>query len=81
MKLGFLIYSYFPYGGQQRDFHRIVQECIDRGHDVTVYTLKWQGEPLEGATVQFVPVSSINRLRLYRRFTQWTLNDLKQSPL
>ncbi len=80
MKLGFLIYSYFPYGGQQRDFHRIVQECIERGHEVTIYILKWQGEPLAGATVRFVPVSSINRLRLYKQFTQWVLNDLKQNP-
>jgi len=80
MKLGFLIYSYFPYGGQQRDFHRIVQECIDRGHDVIIYTMKWQGEHLDGATVKFVPVSSVNRLRLYKLFTQWTLNDLRHNP-
>ena len=27
MTLAFLIYSYFPYGGQQRDFMRLVREC------------------------------------------------------
>ena len=80
MKLGFLIYSYFPYGGQQRDFHRIVQVCVERGHQVVVYTLKWQGDLLDGATIKFVPNSSISRLGRYRHFTQWVHNDLKDDP-
>ena len=44
MKLSFLIYSYFPYGGQQRDFLRIANECIQRGHEVDVYAIRWQGD-------------------------------------
>ena len=44
MNLVFVIYSYFPYGGQQRDFMRILTECLARGHHITVYTLSWTGE-------------------------------------
>ncbi len=80
MKLGFLIYSYFPYGGQQRDFYRIVRECIARGHEVVVYTLKWQGEPPDDIDVRFVPVTSRSRLRLYRLFTGWVLDALRREP-
>jgi len=80
MKLGFLIYSYFPYGGQQRDFYRIVRECVARGHQVIVYTMSWQGEPLAGVDIRFVPVASHSRLRLYRRFTAWVLDALQQDP-
>ncbi len=44
MKLGFLLFDYFPYGGLQRDCLKIAQLCAARGHDVTVYTRTWQGE-------------------------------------
>lgn len=80
MKLGFLIYSYFPYGGQQRDFYRIASECVKRGHQVTVYTMKWDGAPLAGADVKIVPVSSYSRLRLYRKFTDRVIDHLREDP-
>jgi len=44
MKLGFLLFDYFPYGGLQRDCLKIAQLCATRGHDVTIYTRTWQGE-------------------------------------
>lgn len=79
-KLAFLIYSYFPYGGQQRDFHRIVQECIARGHAVRIYTLKWQGPQLENAETVFAPVKSLTRLGVYRKFTAWVQEQLRADP-
>lgn len=44
MKLAFCLFKYFPYGGLQRDFLRIAQECKNRGHTIHVYTLSWEGE-------------------------------------
>jgi UDP-glucose:(heptosyl)LPS alpha-1,3-glucosyltransferase len=44
MKLGFLLFDYFPYGGLQRDCLKIAQLCAERGHDVTIYTRTWQGD-------------------------------------
>jgi len=78
MKLGFLIYSYFPYGGQQRDFRRIVQECVSRGHQAVVYTLKWQGSTIDGVQLRLVPVSAWTRIRLYQRYTSHVLEALRQ---
>ncbi|MES3006742.1 MAG: glycosyltransferase family 4 protein [Pseudomonadota bacterium] len=69
MTLAFLIYSYFPYGGQQRDFMRVLREGLQRGHRITVYTMKWQGERPEGVDIVIVPVSAWTRHRLYQRFT------------
>ncbi len=69
MTLAFLIYSYFPYGGQQRDFMRVLRECLQRGHQLTVYTMKWQGERPEGVNIVIVPASAWTRHRLYQRFT------------
>ncbi len=80
MKLSFLIYSYFPYGGQQRDFLRIVNECLSRGHEVDVYTLRWQGEVPDKVNLISVPVRAMNRTRLYRRFTDWVEQALAAQP-
>lgn len=80
MKLTFLIYTYFPYGGQQRDFLRIVTECLGRGHSVTVYTRRWQGEVPDGLQVHLVPVKALTRLGVYRRFTAWVAEALASEP-
>jgi UDP-glucose:(heptosyl)LPS alpha-1,3-glucosyltransferase len=80
VKLAFLIYHYFPYGGQQRDFLRIVQECQRRGNTIDVYTLRWQGDIPAGIQVHFAPVRSLSRLGLYRRFTRWAQQQLQRTP-
>lgn len=76
MKLCFLIYNYFPYGGQQRDFMRIAQTCLSRGHEIKVFTLRWQGDIPEGMDVKLVPVKSSSRLKLYQRFSEWLAQAL-----
>lgn len=43
-RLAFAISWYFPYGGLQRDMHRIARECVRRGHTVDVYTGAWDAE-------------------------------------
>jgi UDP-glucose:(heptosyl)LPS alpha-1,3-glucosyltransferase len=48
MKIAFCLFNYFPYGGLQRDFMRIARLCQDRGHEVHVYTMKWEGQPEPG---------------------------------
>lgn len=71
MKLALLIYQYFPYGGQQRDFMQILQQAQAAGHQVVVYCLSWQGDVPAGVTVHRVPVSALSRHVLYRRFSEW----------
>jgi len=44
MKLGFLLFDYFPFGGLQRDCLKIARLCAARGHSVTIFTRTWQGE-------------------------------------
>ncbi len=78
MRLCLLIYNYFPYGGQQRDFLRIANTCLARGHEVKVFTLRWQGDIPEGLDVTLVPVKSSSRLKLYQRFNEWVLSALEE---
>jgi UDP-glucose:(heptosyl)LPS alpha-1,3-glucosyltransferase len=44
MKLGFLLFEYFPFGGLQRDCLKIAELCAVRGHAVTIFTRTWEGE-------------------------------------
>lgn len=44
MKLAFCLFNYFPYGGLQRDFLRIARACQQRGHEVHVFTSRWEAE-------------------------------------
>lgn len=69
MTLAFLIYSYFPYGGQQRDFLRVAKACVARGHKVVVYTMKWQGEVPADLEVVLIDAKAFRRHTLYQRFT------------
>lgn len=52
MKLGFLLFDYFPYGGLQRDCLQIAARCAARGHVVTIFTRTWQGDRCEGLEVE-----------------------------
>ena len=78
MNLVFIIYSYFPHGGQQRDFMRILNECRARGHNITVYTLKWTGDKPDGVTIHLAPVKALTRTRLYKKFTRWFENKIEE---
>ena len=78
MHLSFLIYSYFPFGGLQRDFLRVVKECILRGHKVTVYTLSWDGDIPDGINLILVPVTTRNRIKRNEAYTDWVQRALKQ---
>lgn len=81
MTLAMLIYQYFPYGGQQRDFLRIVQRCQQAGHVIRVYCLSWQGEVPDGVELRQVPVKALSRHRLYQRYSRWVQADLQLQPV
>lgn len=55
MNIAFCLFNYFPYGGLQRDFLRIAQTCRERGHEVHVYTMSWQGEREPGFHIHILP--------------------------
>lgn len=57
MKLAFLIFKYFPYGGVQRDMLRIARDCVALGHEVTIFTGEWRGDLPEGITVKLLQAS------------------------
>lgn len=80
MKLAFCLYKYFPYGGLQRDFLGIAKECVNRGHQITVYTLSWEGAFPDGLDVVIAPIKAMSGQKKYQKFSRWLSSRLKQSP-
>lgn len=66
MKLAFCLFKYFPYGGLQRDFLRIAQVCQQRGHEIHVYCMQWEGEIERAFKLHLIKVAGLqNHTRCY----------------
>jgi len=81
MLIAFSIFKYFPYGGIQRDFARMAQLCVERGHVVRVYCLLWKALPMEGMDVVVVPAKALSNHTRYARFADWVATDLESRPV
>lgn len=55
MRLAFVLYRYFPFGGLQRNMLAIAREAQQRGHRVVVYCTDWEGERDENIEVIEIP--------------------------
>ncbi len=44
MKLAFVIFRYFPYGGLQRDMLALAEYFQKEGHHITVFCERWEGD-------------------------------------
>ena len=58
MKMAFVLFEYFPFGGLQRDMLAIARSAVARGHDVTIFTRRWEGDRPAGIPVQLVSVNA-----------------------
>jgi UDP-glucose:(heptosyl)LPS alpha-1,3-glucosyltransferase len=68
MRLAFVLYKYFPFGGLQRDMVRIASACQARGHEIHVYTLSWEGEVPAGFQVKVLPIKRWSNHAKYEAF-------------
>jgi UDP-glucose:(heptosyl)LPS alpha-1,3-glucosyltransferase len=81
MRLAFLLYKYFPYGGMQRDFRRFVEETLKRGHQCRIYYISWQGDELPDVEIRRVPVSAMSNHRRNSLFLKWVQSDMAADPV
>jgi len=70
MKLAVCLYKYFPFGGLARDFLRIMTICRQRGYDIDVYVMEWQGDIPEGFNVHIIPLQGWSNHRKVASFVQ-----------
>ena len=81
MKLAFVLFKYFPYGGLQRDMLRMAVACQQLGYEIHVYTLSWQGDIPEGFQVHELPARGIRNFVKYRNFIKQLQQQLQQHPV
>ena len=58
-RLAFVIARYFQFGGLQRDFLRIVERCVELGHEGHVFTGDWDGPHPDDLTVRVVDTRAL----------------------
>lgn len=78
MKLTFVLFHYFPYGGLQRDFLSVVKACLARGDEVTVLAWGWEGELPPGLNLVLIKAKGWRnpvRARDFSKKVQVYLND------
>ncbi|MCL6415590.1 glycosyltransferase family 4 protein [Aestuariirhabdus sp. Z084] len=81
MKLAFVLFKYFPYGGLQRDFLRIANVCQERGHSVRVYTMGWQGECPADFDVRILGVKALAAHKRNESFHRQVMRSLAEEPV
>ncbi len=81
MRLAFVLFKYFPFGGLQRNFMQIAEACRQRGHDIRVYTLSWQGDAPPDFEIVVAPVTAMANHKRYERFAAWIRDDLARRPV
>ena len=80
MRLAFVLYKYFPFGGLQRDMLRIAQVCLGAGYQVTVYTMAWSGEVPTGLQVELIEVRGMGSHVRNREFSRRLKARLADAP-
>ncbi|MFP4048045.1 MAG: glycosyltransferase family 4 protein [Bacteroidales bacterium] len=70
MRFAFYLFKYFPYGGLQRGFLHLAQECLSRGHQVEVYTGSWSGNRPDHLKITCIQLKGITNHSRYVYFAQ-----------
>jgi UDP-glucose:(heptosyl)LPS alpha-1,3-glucosyltransferase len=81
MKLAFVLFKYFPYGGLQRDMVRMASACQQLGYEIHVYTLSWQGDVPAGFHVHLLPARGLQNFVRYRNFIRLLQQALTLHPV
>lgn len=66
--LALVLFRYFPYGGLQRDFMKILRACQAQGARVTVWTMDWQGTVPDDITVHEYRPRALSRIARMAQF-------------
>ena len=80
MKLAFTIFRYFPYGGLQRDFERFLREGLRRGHEITVFYDRWEGDFIQGAGYRQLACRAAANYARAEEFERQMLEYAKSHP-
>ncbi len=70
MKVAFVCFDYFPFGGMQKDMLAIARACQARGAEVRIFVKRWEGERPADLPVEVVPTRGLTNGGRNRDFIQ-----------
>jgi UDP-glucose:(heptosyl)LPS alpha-1,3-glucosyltransferase len=77
LKFAFLIFKYFPYGGVQRDMLRIANALTEKGHQVDIFTMSWEGEvPRSGIKLCMIDAHGLFNHKRYESFIRQAMQEI-----
>lgn len=62
-RIAMFLFRYFPHGGLQTDFLRVLEKAVQRGHDVTVFCGAWSGAKPQNVPVRRLPCKCLSNHR------------------
>lgn len=80
MLVAFAIFKFFPHGGVARDLRKIAGRCLERGHEVRIYAMEWDGPPLDGAVVTMLPAKGWRSHVRQHRFAAEVAAQVRAQP-
>lgn len=81
LKLGFLLFDYFPFGGLQRDCLAIARLCVERGHAATIFTQSWTGEKPSAVQIELFGHHGLTNTLRNRNWLRWVQSVLPAHQL
>ena len=81
MHVAFTIFKFFSHGGSARDLAKIAGCCLERGHQVRIYALEWEGGRLQGAEVVVLPTRGARSHVRQRRFAERVADHVAAHPV
>ncbi len=81
MRVAFAIFKFFRHGGAARDLSKIVSTCRERGHDVRIYALEWEGAHLQGVETVVMPTRGVRSHVRQRRFADQVADHVAAYPV
>ncbi|WMY97673.1 MAG: glycosyltransferase family 4 protein [Arsenophonus sp.] len=80
MEITFCIYKYFPYGGLQKKFIKILLECQKRGYKVRVYSMSWRGKIPKNIKLILFLIKKYSNHKKNESFYKKVTNHIKKFP-
>jgi len=76
MRLGFVLFNWFPHGGLQQDLVKIVRACQGRA-DISIHCMEWEGRTLEGVDTHVVNCKRFSKTAARTAFANHVLQEVK----
>ena len=81
MKIGFVLYDYYPFGGLQEDCLATAIATQRRGHEVAIFTRTWKGEQSGGIHVHLMGKTGWSNITRNRHFFEALKRELPEHQL